>query len=36
MDLSAWEDPEERPPVDKRYLVLDILIHKAFVSLDIN
>ena len=36
VDLSAWEDPEERPPVDKRYLVLDILIHKAFVSLDIN
>ncbi|MBR6134774.1 hypothetical protein IKQ38_04830 [Candidatus Saccharibacteria bacterium] len=36
VDLSAWEDPEERPPVDKRYLVLDILIHKAFAPLDIG
>ena len=36
VDLSAWEDPEERPPVDKRYLVLDILIHKAFAPLDID
>ena len=33
VDLSTWEDPDERPPVDERYLVLDILIHKAFVLL---
>lgn len=33
VDLSTWEDPDERPPVDERYLVLDILIHKVFVLL---
>lgn len=34
VDLSAWE-PEERPPLDRRYLVLDILGETGVSMLDL-
>lgn len=35
VDLLLWKDSKECPLIDKRYLVLDILKHKAFSKLDI-
>lgn len=34
VDLSWWNNPEERPPLDKRYLVLDVLDNTGFEMLD--
>lgn len=34
MDLSMWNDPEGRPPLDQRYMTLDILDNKAFYLLE--
>ena len=34
-DLSMWE-PEERPPLDKRYLVLHVLDNTGFSLLDLS
>jgi hypothetical protein len=34
MDLSMWNDPEGLPPLDRRYMTLDILENKAFYLLE--
>jgi len=34
VDLSRWDNPDERPPLDRRYLVLDILDNTGFEMLD--
>ena len=36
MDLSMWNDPEGRPPLDRRYMTLDILDNKAFYLLEFD
>lgn len=36
MDLSMWDDPEGRPPLDRRYMTLDILDNKAFYLLEFD
>ncbi len=34
MDLSMWNDSEGLPPLDRRYMTLDILENKAFYLLE--